>query len=424
MLGEYASNSEGEGVMDAALEAVSGFFDRREFQTSPFSWICAVVPNQRLLDRAPTAPSEAILASGRYATGCGLNAAACRRSGTGEAVELLSSCAWGDECLVDATLGQLGDTAVPPEVINGFSARQIFERDAWNSAYGAFDWRPPSRTPDSIQWIASRDAVDGATVYLPADAVLIGRREAGDADAVAVADSNGCAAGATQDDARLAALLELIERDAAGRWWYGRRQRGVLPGSILSLHPGLCDWLVARPRLTCLVDITTDIAVPVVAAVSIAPDRSAPAIGVAARLDLADAALAAIAEMLAVETALMPATEAAGDPLVSAWLRLGMSGLPAFGRGIELSPSVQPDPSSPADRLTKCIRATARVGRRVLFVDLTRPVFGIPVFRAVVPELCHYKPRFAKRRLLQRDVRDQSFERTDAKTPNPIPLLI
>jgi ribosomal protein S12 methylthiotransferase accessory factor len=424
MIGENAVNGEGEGVMDAALEALSGLFDVHELHVSPFSWVCAVVPNQRLLDRAPTVPSGALPASGRYATGCGLTAKDCRRSGTGEAVELLSSCAWGDECLVDATPDQLGGMAIPAGVINGFSAHQLLERDAWNRAYGAFDWCPSPNPPDRIAWIASRNAVDGSTVYLPADAVLIGRREAGEEAAVSVADSNGCAAGATPDDARLAALLELIERDAAGRWWYGRRRRGVLPTAILSQQPGLRDWLVTRLRTTYLLDITTDIAVPVVAAVSIARNGSAPAIGFAARLDLAGAALAATVEMLAVETSLLPVPDAADDPVLSAWLRLGMSGLPAFGPRINLPPAVRPDKGSPAGQLAQCVGATARVGCRVLFVDLTRAVFGVPVFRAVVPELCHYKPRFAKQRLLQLDGRDEPSGRTAATTPNPVPLLI
>lgn len=424
MIGENTSNGEDEAGTDAAIEAVSGFFDLHVLQCTPFSWVCAAIPNLRLLARAPMVPASALHASGRYATGCGLNAAACRRGGIGEAVELLSSCSWGDERLVEATHEQLGDMAIPPEVINGFSAHQLLERDAWNRTYVGFDWRPSSRKPGRIHWIASQNAVDGATVFLPADAVLIGRSEAGDEAAVSVADSNGCAAGASRDDAKIAALLELIERDATGRWWYGRRRRGILPDSILSLKPGLSDWLAARPRVTRILDITTDIAVPVVAAVSIAPDGSAPAIGFAARLDLADAALAATVEMLAVETSLLPMRDMADDPVASAWLRLGMSGLPPFGRGIAPPPAAPPDHRSPAERLAQCILATVQVGCRVFFVELTREILGVPVFRAVAPELCHYKPRFAKRRLLQPDAQDQSFRKTHAKTPNPIPLLI
>ncbi len=424
MIGENSVKGEGEPEADAALAAVSRFFDLHEVQVSPFARICAAIPNQRLLDLAPQAPVLALNASGRYATGCGVNAAACRRSGLGEAVELLSSWQWGDEPRVAATAGQLGSMAIPPNIINGFSSSQLEKRGKWNKTYGGFDWRPPLRQPGLIDWIASQAAIDGKVVYLPADAVLIGRREPGDGAAVSIADSNGCAAGPTPDAAKLAALLELIERDAAGRWWYGRRLRSTLPAAVLSVQPGLADWLAGRPRATHLVDITTDIAVPVVAAVSVAPDGSAPAIGFAARMGLADAALAATVEMLAVETSLLPEHDAAHDPVAATWQRLGMAGLPPFGDQIATAFATLPDHGSLADQLARCILAATEAGCRVFFVDLTRKALAIPVFRAVAPELCHYKPRFGKRRLLQPDGRDQMSGNPDPLTPNPVPLLI
>ena len=46
--------------------------------------------------------------------------------------------------------------------------------------------------------------------------------------AVAIGDSNGCASGATLEEAKTAAILELIEWDATARWWYGRSPRPVI----------------------------------------------------------------------------------------------------------------------------------------------------------------------------------------------------
>ncbi len=423
MIDENFPGDEAEAIADRALGSASRYFDVHMMQVSPFAWLSAVIPNSRLLETVPQVSAAALPSSGRVANGCGIDAATCRRSGLGEAVELFSSCEWGDERVVQASLGQLGDAAVPPEAINGFSISQIRERDVWHRAYASFDWRPLPCGHGPLHWIASKDATDGATVYLPADAVLIGRREAGDEAAVSIADSNGCAAGVTPDHARTSALLELIERDATGRWWYGRRRRGGLPDSILSGQPGLSDWLAARPRVTSLLDITSDIGIPVVAALSVGPDGSEPAVGFAARFCIADAALSATVEMLAVETSL-PASGAVNDPVFSEWLSRGVSGLPPFGPVIEHSPTARPVHDGAAERLARCIKAVTAVGCRVFFVDLTRDVFGVPVFRAVVPELCHYKPRFGKRRLMAYDNRDLSSGRAGPRSPNPTPLLI
>ena len=72
----------------------------------------------------------------------------------------------------------------------------------------------------------------------PADFLLIGRREAGEEEAVAVADSNGCAAAPNIAEAKLRASLELIGkrrggevvvrhagRDPALTWVHLRNQR-------------------------------------------------------------------------------------------------------------------------------------------------------------------------------------------------------
>ncbi len=406
--------SSGVGLLEVLAPDFDGFMVR----TGPSAWASVVVPGASLLARCPRYPTAALPAAGRVANGCGLNPERCRSSGLGEAVELASCCAWGDEALVRARANDLPPGTIGPLEVTGFSPAQIRARSDWNGRYGAYDWRPRAYRGGEIDWLAGTDAVSGATVHLPADAILIGRREAGDEAAVAVADSNGCAAGATPAHAMEAALLEMVERDATGRWWYARHRRPLLPASLLEDWPEMARWLDDRARLTRLLDLTTDIGIPVVGAVSTAPDGGLPALGFAARFEMADAAGAALAEMLGVEAALLQAGERT-DPLTDEWIARGPAALPPSGQEVAV---VRSGPAAePGSRLALAVGAIDRAGCRIVFVDLSRPAFGVPVIRAIAPGLCHCKPRFGRHRLLAADTRDLA---PACARPNPVPLLV
>ena len=423
MIDKTSAGGDSKRRIDEPLDQLAPCFDMTMAQFWPGAYVGAAVPNDRAMARWPDFPRAALPASGRIATGCGIDEAACRLSGLGEAVELAASCVWGDEALVEASAAELGDTAISLDALNGFSPDQTADRFSWNDRWSGFDWRP--RLISSVerrQWIAAREAATGVAKLVPAEFVLIGMREAGDEAAGAIADSNGCACGRTPVAAQLAAVLELIERDAAGRWWFGRRRRPTLAADVLQHWPDLCRNLAARPRRTRLFDITTDLSVPVVAAASFEPDGSCVALGFAARLSLTAAAVAAASEMLAVETSLPPWRDVAGDPVAEVWLREANAALPPLGPSERRTGDPEADAMSAGSGLDLCIAAAERCGCRILFVDLTRPCLGVPVFRALSAELCHIKPRFGKPRLMAEDGRDLSgWDRPGARAN---PLLI
>ena len=149
----------------------------------------------------------------------------------------------------------------------------------------------------SIAWIAARRVTDGAPVRFPLD--LCCRRPASHRNFTPPLKlSTGCAAGQTVAAAASRAALELVERDALALWWRGgRRGRPIAEDSaagragaelLAQMRQGKAD------RQSWVLDITTDLDIPAVVAVSTRPDGFGCALGFAARLSLSAAVRAAI----------------------------------------------------------------------------------------------------------------------------------
>lgn len=390
------------------FDALGRLFELSELPVRTGPACFAVAVPRKLLTDAAGFPPAALPGSGRIAAGRGIGADECRRSCLGEAAELVSCCLWGDEALISAPDGDMGPDALLPEALNGFTRNQIANRAQWNSGKPGFDWRPGRRSRGTaIDWVPVDDAFGAGRAFAPADFVFIGRREAGDEDAVAVADSNGCAAAAVADVARLAAVLELVERDATGRWWYGRRCRPPLDLSDIEGATDLVAFLRDRERGTVLFDITSDVAIPVIAAVSAEPDGRDVSLGFAARLDVHSAAASALTEMLQLELSLAAARSiGAAAESWHYWRKtVRMTTSPLDAAFLAHAPPPRMDLTSAAGctGLSAALDACAAAGVDLWFADLTRTAIGVPVFRALSTTLCHYKPRFGRRRLLAPD---------------------
>lgn len=210
-------------------------------------------------------------------------------------------------------MSELERQALLPAQLLGLSPDQVCARDRWNEELGAFDWRPNACTVGRvIDWMEIEDAYTGEGWFVPADFILIGRRDAGDPHAIAIADSNGCASGSDSDLAKLSAVLELIERDAVARWWYGRRARSTVKLSEIEDSECLISYLSGRRRTCSLIDITTDVGIASFAAVSAEQSGADVALGSGAAIDPRRAALSALTEMLQMEVALEMVREAGG----------------------------------------------------------------------------------------------------------------
>ena len=179
--------------------------------------------------------------------------------------------------------------------------------------------------------VAAVEAASGRPVGVPAAAIFLTGPAAAERDPAAPPASLGLAAGPTREAARLAALLELVERDAAAAWWH----EGATPRQLDAVAAAPAAALVAEaragaaePRATGFLALASPTGVPVVCALSRGPTAASPS---ASRPppDPARAALGAAVELMQMELALEMArhraargTPAAGDagPLARAAL--------------------------------------------------------------------------------------------------------
>jgi ribosomal protein S12 methylthiotransferase accessory factor len=319
-------------------------------------------------------------------SGVGLSLQEAFQGCIGEGIEYLSQLQTGSDVLLSSGPGdpaaELGPRA--RDFLDAFSAHRL-RPDA------ELSWHPAKRLTDLC----------GAEVLLPADLCLRrppDRREIEPPFPL----SNGSAAGTSWDAAALHGMLELIERDAASLWWRGGNRGGLIPpqheAQIMAeaLLPRLRQN--ATGRRNWLLDITTDIGVPCVAAISCSANGSGFAFGLAARPTLTAAARSAILEMCQLELALA---------VVEAKRReSGEAALNQRDRGhlrratmidADRCPLLQPvperkqhpafDTTDPGAVLQLIGNRLGQFGIETFGLNLTRPQLAVPVARVIAPGL-------------------------------------
>jgi ribosomal protein S12 methylthiotransferase accessory factor len=300
----------------------------------------------------------------------------------GEGAERLSQFETPDEALVTAGVAEVGARA---------GGQMLAWLDRHRQELGWDDGR-------TLDWMAGIRLADARPVLVPADLCL---RRPRDRRALALTAplSTGCAAGPTPEAARLRALLELIERDAVALWWIGGRR--ARPLSLEALQAASELVAVLRQdhagRTSWLLDITTDLGIPCVAAISVDTHGRGLACGFAARMGLQEAAPSALLEMCQMELAnsivemkRRERGETALNPIDRNHLRraqidvascalLHPLGLPAA--------SVKISDAAAAQSIRAIAERFSLIDAEAYLVDLTRPSIGVCVAHAAVPAL-------------------------------------
>jgi ribosomal protein S12 methylthiotransferase accessory factor len=258
----------------------------------------------------------------------------------------------------------------------------------------------PSRAKARLSWCRVLRLSDRREVLLPAD-LCLRRPQAAQEFAPPFPLSTGTAAGISYEGAALHGLLELIERDAASLWWRGgKRGRAVSP-DVEAAAQALLNELrsgVSSQRRSWLLDITTDIGVPAVVALSSRPDGLGLAFGLAARRTLQAAARSAMLEMCQIELAhavVEAKRRERGEDALNARDRSHLrraTSLDANSCAL-LHPvpgnaeHIAIDASDAKAALHQLSRRLAGLGIETYGLDLTRTSFAIPVARIVAPAL-------------------------------------
>ncbi len=253
-------------------------------------------------------------------------------------------------------------------------------------------------------WCRGISLASGEPVLVPTDWCL--RRRSAPHAIPGAALSTGAAAGPTEIAAGNRALLELVERDAAAIWWIGgRRGRPVaLEAHYMSDATRLLGAVRqgVHLRRSWLLDITTDLGIPVFAAISVDESGQGFVCGTAARLSVAEAARAAICEMCQLEIGLQLVaikTSERGEAALNAVDRRQIARATQIdaetfalihptGTPHNYTDFYDPEetPDDMADRTAIATRMAAACIDACL-VTLTRPEFNIPVVHAVAPGL-------------------------------------
>lgn len=121
---------------------------------------------------------------------------------------------------VTATLEDLGRDALDPRAVGTYPAGRYAQR-----TFPCVPFHPRA----VLSWVRGHHHGEDRPVAVPEDLVFYGYARA--RPSVVRESSSGCALGSSHGDALQYALLELLERDALLRWWYGDRPaaRRALP---------------------------------------------------------------------------------------------------------------------------------------------------------------------------------------------------
>ena len=379
-------------------------------------------------------PAAVRAGEGRAPSGGGMSDNEALTRCLGEAVELICSCWWGQESFCRTTAGKLGKSAILPNDIALISERQYSERDRWNATHGSYAWLPaPFDSSRPVDWVEAKSPRGDETKLVPAACVLIGYANAGERDCFYVGDSNGCAAADSLDVAAARGFLELVERDATAIWWYGRHRRPQVNLDSLSGYDDLLSWLDGRARQCHVLDITSDLGIPVFVAVSYEQDGSALALGFGAAFEPGEAVASALLEMCQMEISFeifRRQGPLSPHPGFSAWLEAANAAAcpwcqPAPSEAMDLGLKRASASFGAAAGLEPCLEVCAAHDLRMYIVDLTRSEFTVPVARVIVPGLRHYKPRFAPGRLFSVPVSlGWQSRAADEAQLNPLPLIV
>ena len=209
-------------------------------------------------------------------SGKGLTLAAARLSALGEACERYAGACIDLERIVRASRAELDDPSIDPVDLVLFAPHQYDELP-----YSR--WDPAT----ALDWVHGVRLHDGARVAVPALATFMHYHVRRPQEYLFPITSNGLAAGPSFREAALAALLEVIERDAFIIGWLQRLPgRRIDPGAVSDDVRRIAAGYARRGVSLELVALPTDAPATVVVALGIQEEGDGPAAAVGLGCDV------------------------------------------------------------------------------------------------------------------------------------------
>lgn len=350
----------------------------------------------------------------RRAGGKGRTAAQAKMSALGESIERYAGIFQGDEPRICASLDHLGEQAIHLHACTNYSDAQFAAREHSNRSSSNSTWIAAPFDPSAeIEWSPLWSLTHGRTRYLPTAYCYYGYAEHHRLE-FARANSNGCSAGGNLEEAILQGFMELIERDGVALWWYNRlSRRAVELESFDEPYIGqLREFYRSIHRELWVLDLTSDLDIPIFAAVSRRTDKPAEdlIVGFGAHLDPRAAFLRALTEL---NQSLPPVADvdAEGQGYVGVnyrairwWKTATIANQPYLVPAQSRAPRVCSDYRDQSsddlrEDISTCVQRVRARGMEMLILDQSRADVELAVVKVVVPGLRHFWPRFGPGRL-------------------------
>ena len=344
--------------------------------------------------------------------GKGSTAEQAEASALMEAIERYSGIFQGDEIKVTRRFTDFapGDAILPNDILL-FSDAQSRQDAALADESGEAQVAPVGFDPSArIEWSPVWSLRDGRFKYVPTTLVYFFYS----GPAAFRADSNGCAAGNTIEEAIVQGFLELVERDAYAIWWYNRSQRAEVDLSqfddsyVRDLHAQLAD----AGRKLWVLDVTSDLGVPTYVAILHWMQNGQENIefGSGAHFDKRVALLRTLTELNQFLAIGLMGGGTGEKPSLDGVTPLRLQDYPFLtpsSHPIAMSVSDSPHDAldNTRDQVLACVDLARRAGLDFLVLNQTRPDVEVPIVRVIVPGLRHFYQRFAPGRLYDVPVR-------------------
>jgi ribosomal protein S12 methylthiotransferase accessory factor len=353
---------------------------------------------------------------GGRSAGKGKTDSQARVSAFCEAIERYSGVFQGDEIRQKGSYQQLGDKAIHPNLCMNFSQEQYNNRAQWNATCSSWFQKVPEPFDEEreIEWTPVWSLTHEDFKYLPTAYCYYGYPKPSKPDCWA--NSNGCAAGNTLEEAILQGFMELVERDSVALWWYNRlkKPRVDLGHFDEPYFQALEDYYQTLHRELWVLDITSDLNIPTFAAITRRIDREVEDIilGYGAHFDPKLAVSRALTEVNQILPNVLSAQAngstqypPSSDSLVIQWWKTAT---------VENHSYLVPDENVPpkgsadyslslSDDLLEDIRLCQQIveknGMEMLVLDQTRPDIGLKVVKVIVPGMRHWWKRLGPGRL-------------------------